>query len=177
MMIACEEETSSEMTAGEMTSGEMTAGEMTNTEFSASEPYERDVEFGWIAAGQPSEERLRALVEMGARIISLRAVSEEPFDEEALVNSLEGTFIRYPTSGSDYESVAFREAMYDLYDQQIELGGPVYLHCASSNRVGASWALYHAERLNFSDEEALVIGQAAGLAGLESLVLSILEAN
>lgn len=143
----------------------------------ATESYEANVSFGWIAAGQPSPERLTDVVNQGARILSLRYENEETFGEQALVEGLGGVFLRYPTMGSDYNSVAFREGMYDLYDEQRALGGPVYLHCASSNRVGASWALYHAERLGFSDEEALAIGREAGLAGLESTVVSILDSN
>jgi hypothetical protein len=72
---------------------------------------------------------------------------------------LGGTFIRYPTTSANYETVAFREAMYDLYDAQLDAGVTVYLHCASSNRVGASWALYQAERKGVPAEEAIVTGR------------------
>lgn len=136
--------------------------------------YERDVAFGWIAAGQPTEDRVRAVVAAGVPIISLRYPEEDPFDEAGLVAELGGSFTRYPTSGADYDRVAFREGMYDLYEAAIEAGGTVYLHCASGNRVGASWALFHAERLGVPPEEALEIGRQAGLSGLESRVREIL---
>jgi protein tyrosine phosphatase (PTP) superfamily phosphohydrolase (DUF442 family) len=139
-----------------------------------TESYEADIGEGWIAAGQPTQARLEDVVGQGARILSLRHASEEAFDEQALVESLGGTFIRYATSGSDYENVAFREAMYDLYDAEHEKGGPVYLHCASSNRVGASWALYNAERKGVAAEDALELGRQAGLGSLESMVMDIL---
>lgn len=140
----------------------------------ASEPYERDVDFDWIAAGQPSEARLRAVVEAGVPVISLRYPNEDPFDEAGLIESLGGSFTRYATSGADYDSVDFREGMYDLYEAAIAAGGTVYLHCASSNRVGASWALFHAERLGLDAEAALEKGRAAGLSGLEGRVRAIL---
>lgn len=135
---------------------------------------EHDIGYGWVGGGQPSEERLTEVVTAGARVISLRYADEDPFAEQALVEGLGGTFIRYPTEGSSYQSVAFREAMYDLYDEQMALGGPVYLHCASSNRVGASWALYHAERKGLPATEALEVGKQAGLSSLEPMVRDIL---
>ncbi len=142
--------------------------------FAASTDYERDISFGWIAAGQPSEARLREVVEAGARVINLRTEPEDPFDEKALVESLGGEYIRYPVVSERYSDVQFREDLYDLYDREIARGGPVYLHCASSNRVGASWALYHAERLGLPVAEAVELGVGAGLAGLTEAVRDIL---
>lgn len=135
---------------------------------------EHDIGSGWIGAGQPSEERLREVVAAGARVISLRYADEDPYAEQAVVEELGGTFIRYPTESSSYQSVPFREEMYDLYDAQMALGGQVYLHCASSNRVGASWALYQGERKGLPAEEALELGRQAGLSGLEPMVRDIL---
>lgn len=151
-----------------------TGGTDVGGSFVPTEDHEADIGEGWIAAGQPSEERLTEVVNLGARIITLRPAVEDPYDEQALVEGLGGTFIRYPTVGSDYDDVAFREAMYDLYDAEFAKGGNVYLHCASSNRVGASWALYNAERRGVPAEEALELGKAAGLSSLESRVREIL---
>ena len=140
----------------------------------ASGANEADILYGWVAAGQPSEARVEEVVATGAVIISLRDQSEDPFDEPALVDSLGGTFIRYATQSSDYDDPAFREAMYDLYDEQLDAGNIVYLHCASSNRVGASWALYQAERKGVEAEAALQMGRDAGLTSLESRVREVL---
>lgn len=137
-------------------------------------PGEHDLGESWIGSGQPSEARVRELITAGARIISLRYPDEDPFDEPAVVESLGGVFIRYPTQGMQYYEEAFREGMFDLYDEQHDLGGPVYLHCASSNRVGASWALYNALRRGVPAEEAIELGRAAGLTSLESLVRDVL---
>ncbi len=140
----------------------------------ATESNEADILYGWVAAGQPTEARLTEVVATGAVIISLRHVEEEMFDEQALIEGLGGTFVRYPTSGEDYDNMAFREAMYDLYDGYVDSETIVYLHCASSNRVGASWALYQAQRKGVAPEEALIMGQAAGLSSLTSRVRSLL---
>jgi protein tyrosine phosphatase (PTP) superfamily phosphohydrolase (DUF442 family) len=137
-------------------------------------PGERDIGHGWIGFGQPDEARLRAVVEQGARVISLRYPEEDPFDEQALVESLGGTFVRYPTQGGQYQDEGFRQGMFDLYDAQLAEGGTVYLHCASSNRVGASWALYHFYRRGYSAEEAVAVGQQAGLSSLAGLVRQVI---
>lgn len=140
----------------------------------ASEGHESDILYGWVAAGQPSEARVEEIVATGATIISLRLPAEDPFDEPGLIDSLGGEFIRYPTSSADYDRVDFRESMYDLYDEQLDAGKIVYLHCASSNRVGASWALYQAERKGVAAEEAIAMGKAAGLGSLETRVREVL---
>lgn len=141
----------------------------------ATEGHEHEVEGNWLVAGQPSEARLTELVELGAVIISLRTPGEDPFDEQGLVEGLGGTFIRYATTPADYDQVAFREGMYDLYDEWRDPPVPVYLHCASANRAGTSWALYLAERQGVPGEEAIARGRAAGMgAALEARVRSIL---
>ena len=53
--------------------------------------------------------------------------------------------------------------MLESYD------GPVLIHCASSNRVGALLALRESLR-GASDEEALEFGKQAGMTRLEPLV-------
>jgi len=143
-------------------------------ELRATQSHESGVDHGWIVAGQPTQERLREVVSLGARVISLRLPAEDPFDEKALVEGLGGTFIRYPTTSADMLAPEFRSGLYDLYDDQIRKGGPVYLHCASSNRAGASWALYNAERRGVPPLQALEMGRQAGMASLETLVVSIL---
>jgi protein tyrosine phosphatase (PTP) superfamily phosphohydrolase (DUF442 family) len=138
------------------------------------ERHEHDIGHNWLSAGQPSEARVRQLVGMGAAIISLRYPQEDPFDEPALVAELGGTYTRYPVQASDYEDPDFREALYDIYDAHMEAGGPVYMHCASSNRAGASWALYQAERVGVDPEEALELGRQAGMSSTAALVRGIL---
>lgn len=137
-------------------------------------PGEADLLYGWVAAGQPSRQRIEEIVDTGATIISLRLPSEDPFDQAALIDDLGGTFIRYPTQSSDYDDPSFRAAMYDLYDRQLDAGNIVYLHCASSNRVGASWALYQAQRKGVPPQDALQMGRDAGLSSLEPRVRDLL---
>lgn len=53
-------------------------------------------------------------------------------------------------------------------------GAPVYLHCASSNRVGASRARYHAEWRGGDPADDLEIGRTTGLGRLEELMIELL---
>ena len=54
--------------------------------------------------------------------------------------------------------------------------GNVLIHCASGNRVGALVAL-HARGTGATPDEALALGKAAGLAGLEPAVRARLDAT
>ena len=47
--------------------------------------------------------------------------------------------------------------------------GPVLIHCASANRVGALFALREI-LLGASNDEALALGKTAGMTRLESVV-------
>ena len=139
------------------------------------EEHERDLGGGWLGGGQPSEARLRQVVEGRARVITLRAPTEDPGYDEAAVVAAAGERLRVlPTSASSFRDVAFRKALYDLLDRERAQLGPVYLHCGSGNRVGAAWALYQAERLGVAPGKALELGKAAGLSSLEPEVRRLL---
>lgn len=141
----------------------------------ATEDYEFDMDTGWVAAGQPTEARVREVVAAGALVLTLRRESEnEPFDEQALVEELGGTFVRHATAGSDIDDASVRNALYDRIETLLESDTPVYFHCGSSNRIGAIWALYLHERKGVDATEALEQGKAVGLKSLEERVAGIL---
>ncbi len=129
---------------------------------------------GWMAAGQPTKARLLEVVGQGATIITLRYKSEEPFDEQTVVENAGGTFVRYGVESSQYANKAFRTKLWDLYDAWQAKGGLVYLHCASSNRVGGSWAMYQFERKGVSAAEAYELGKKAGMTSTSSVVKQVL---
>jgi protein tyrosine phosphatase (PTP) superfamily phosphohydrolase (DUF442 family) len=54
--------------------------------------------------------------------------------------------------------------------------GPVLLHCGSSNRVGAVWAVIQAQAKGLTVEQALEEGRRAGLssASMEAAVKRVL---
>ena len=138
---------------------------------------EHPLDNGWAAAGQPSKARVQELAKAGVTIISLRAPSEDPFNEEQVVKEAGGTFIRFPVSGATFNDPAAIDAILDAYAKAEKEGKKVYVHCASSNRVGATWALYQAKRKGVPADQALAKGKAAGLRSLTPIVEKALAAK
>ena len=123
---------------------------------------------GITAAGQPSAQNLKELADSGyAAVIDLRTAGEERgIDEQGLVESLGMDYVSLPIAGRgaiNFENARILDEILDKYDE------PVLVHCGSSNRVGALFALR--EKMNgANDEDALVFGKSAGMTSLESTV-------
>ncbi|MEO6264778.1 MAG: protein tyrosine phosphatase family protein [Luteimonas sp.] len=132
----------------------------------------RPVGNGVYSAGQPNEAELAALARNGMRtIINLRHPSEaSEFDEADAVAAAGMRYVSIPVSGAQEltpETVTrFSEEMEDARSR-----GPVLIHCGSANRVGALIALEQAWVQGQSPDVALAAGRAAGLAGLEPVVI------
>ena len=122
------------------------------------------------AAGQPNENGLRELADSGyAAVIDLRTEGEDRgLDEQAVVESLGMDYISLPIDGRgaiSFENAARLDQILGKYDE------PVLVHCGSSNRVGALFALR--EKMNGADDEdALAFGKSAGMTSLEDTVKS-----
>ena len=100
-------------------------------------------------------------------VIDLRGEEEDRgIDEVAAVEALGMRYVSLPVHGAD--DVTFENA--EELDRLLgEFDGPVLVHCASGNRVGALVAL-RASAAGASDDEALAAGKAAGLTRLEPAV-------
>ena len=111
---------------------------------------------GITAAGQPD-----------ATVIDMRAEDEDRgFEEAAFVEELGMHYVAFPIASED--DVSFESAR-ELDELLQQYPGPVLVHCASGNRVGALLALRAS--LNGADEEqALELGRKGGLTRLEELV-------
>jgi uncharacterized protein (TIGR01244 family) len=123
-------------------------------------PNYRLLQPGLATAGQPSPEALSKLKDMGFRtVVNLRTEQEGTAEERKVV---EGEGLRYvavpvtPDSLSLADAEAVEKVLHD------PSSGPVLLHCASSNRVGAVWALIQAREGKTLDA-ALAAGREAGL--------------
>lgn len=132
-------------------------------------PHVRSPAPGVVAAGRlgPSDiERVRA---SGVRrVIDLTPDAETPdFDEAAAVRAAGLAYANLPLRGAadlTRENVrAFDALLRDAHQ-------PVLVHCASGNRVGAMAALRAAWVEGRSGDEAVAIGRAWGLTGLEAEV-------
>jgi len=122
----------------------------------------------YVSTGQPDAEILQTAGDAGfVAVIDLRTDSEDRgFDEAATVEELDMRYVRLPIAGA--EDVTFENAAR-LDEVLAEIDGPVLVHCASGNRVGALFAL-RASMAGASDEEALEVGKTAGLTRLEATV-------
>lgn len=132
---------------------------------------------GLLTGGQPERSELRAAAEAGVQtVINLRGEGEfTEWDEGALVGELGMDYVHIPVAGPEdlnAEAVSrFDRALSESSDE------PTLVHCASSNRVGALFALRAAFLNDHSDEEAMQIGREHGLTSLEPVVREILESG
>lgn len=130
---------------------------------------------GVTTGGQPSAEALAAIAEQGfAAVIDLRSAEEDRgFDEAATVEGLGMSYVSLPVSGAGGVSYENANALDRIL---ADIDGPVLVHCASSNRVGALLAL-RAKLNGADDQEALALGADAGLTGLQSVVEEVLSTS
>ena len=119
-------------------------------------------------AGQPSAEQLAAAAKSGIKtIIDLRGVNEDRgMDEKATVEKLGMSYVTLPVEGSPGVTYANATALDKLLAGAQK---PVLIHCATGNRVGALLALRD-KQSGASNEAALALGVASGLAGLKPAV-------
>jgi uncharacterized protein (TIGR01244 family) len=116
---------------------------------------------GLVAAGRPSAEAVASLKARGFRtVIDLRTPTEPGFAEEKAAVEAQGLrYVNVPVAGGAFSGKDV-DAVKAALDQAQD--GPVLLHCASSNRVGAVWAVLQA-REGLPVEEAMKEGARVGL--------------
>ncbi len=129
-----------------------------------------------LTGGQPTFDQLKKASETGFKaVINLRTDGELP-DPEQESTWVEGFGMKYfhiPVAGAEgltlENTKLFAEALSKTENY------PLIVHCKSGNRVGALFALkaFHIDGKNI--EEALLIGESAGLSSLAPTVKKILE--
>lgn len=131
---------------------------------------------GVVATGKLDAADVAALRRIGIRqVVDLSLDEETPgFDEAAAVQA----------QGMDYANLPVRGAAdltpdtVQAFDRLLrESPRPVLVHCASGNRVGALAALRAAWLEDRPVEEAIAIGRAWGLTGLEDAVRTRIAAG
>jgi uncharacterized protein (TIGR01244 family) len=115
-------------------------------------------------AGQPTAEAFRQAPSRNIKlVIDLRAPEEmagsDGFDEAALAEALGMEYVSLPITGETFSA----ERADELRQLLERSPGPAMIHCASSNRVGALWALYLHRHRGIGLDEAIARGQAAGM--------------
>lgn len=123
-------------------------------------------------AGQPSPEQLANLKQSGFKtVINLRPAQELTFDERSIVEKQGVSYQTLDIAGANDITYANSQKLRAMLEKAEK---PVLLHCSSSNRVGGLLAL-DAKQQGFSDQQALVIGQATGMTRLTPLVQAKLK--
>ena len=115
-------------------------------------------------AGQPAEEDLQELKELGFEtVINLRQSDETDWDEAAVASELDLQYVHLPfRSEEQLTDELFDEALLQLRQRKP---GKTLLHCGSCNRVGAIWYAY---RVLEEDAEPKQAEQEARTAGMRS---------
>ncbi len=130
---------------------------------------------GYLSTGQPTRELLERAAAAGyAAVIDLRGKDEDRgLDERAATEALGMTYVSIPLSTPADATLG---AAAEVAGLLRGFDGPVLLHCASGNRVGALFAL-NAAADGATDEEALAVGKKAGLTRWHNAIRKKLAAR
>ncbi len=129
---------------------------------------------GIVTGGQPSEAQLRQAHATGYRTVISLLPDGETATEGTLARELGLRFVSIPVHGAE----DLTEAKASELGRALHAEGalPVILHCASGNRAGALLALEQFYVEHASTQEALTIGDRAGLKALRAAVEERLKA-
>jgi uncharacterized protein (TIGR01244 family) len=129
-----------------------------------------------LTGGQPTFDQLKKASETGFKaVINLRTDGElpDPDQESTWVEELGMTYIHIPVEGVKgltlQNTKLFAEALSNPENY------PLIVHCKVGSRVGAMFALKAFHIDGKSVEEALLIGESAGLTSLAPAVKKIME--
>lgn len=129
---------------------------------------------GVYFGGQPTADALETAQKRGVRVVVNLCVDREmqalEFDEAALVQRLGMEYVRIPVALNTFGPTDAD----DLKDVVRRTSGPVLIHCASSSRAGAIWAMYLHRHRGVALDDAIELGRKAGLRS-QALVETIRE--
>jgi uncharacterized protein (TIGR01244 family) len=127
-------------------------------------------------AGQPTDEALADIRKAGFKtVINFRTAEEGSLEEKPKVEALGLAYHNIPI-GSD----GIQKEHVELFEQILgdPKTGPVFIHCASSNRVGAMWYIHQVLGEGKDEGAALEEARKAGLgANLEGKAKEFVEKN
>lgn len=130
---------------------------------------------GIVTSAQPAPADLERASDRIRTVLNLRPHDEEGArDEKAELQEFGIGYVHLPIGGADDLS---RENV-ERFDEILERAErPLLVHCSSSNRVGALFALRAYWLREASQEEALATGRKAGLSALEDAVRQKMSAE
>ena len=126
-----------------------------------------------VTGGQPSAKTLEALAKAGIRdVFDLRGTSEpRDFDEPAVVRSLNLHYLAIPVTPADFSDSKFTAFRHHLTAHGPDR--PLFLHCASGNRVGAALLPWLVLDKGLSEDAALELARTVGLRSPELTRLAL----
>ncbi|MDI3259061.1 MAG: sulfur transferase domain-containing protein [Sinobacteraceae bacterium] len=130
---------------------------------------------GICTGGRPRPEHLRQAKERGVRrVVNLCPPNEAcDYDEAAVVAALGLDYVNIPVAGpADLTPENARKLAEAIRDASA--AHPVFVHCASGNRVGGLFAIKARYVDGLDAERALAVGRSAGLTKLEPEVRKLL---
>jgi uncharacterized protein (TIGR01244 family) len=117
-----------------------------------------------LFGAQPAESDFSLLAGMGFKtVLNLRTETEMAaleFDEEAAARQAGLNYLNIPI-GQEEPSEGTLQLISSIIDDEDR--HPLFVHCASSNRVGYAWSIYRARRHGLTAEEAIAEGKLAGM--------------
>ena len=129
-----------------------------------------------LTGGQPTFEQLKKAGETGFKaVINLRTAGErpDPEQESTWVERFGMKYFHIPVAGAKGLTVQNAQLFAEVLSKTENY--PLIVHCKSGNRVGAIFALKAFHIDGKSKEEALLIGESAGLKSLTKAVEKVLE--
>ena len=130
---------------------------------------------GICTGGRPHPKDLEQAKKRGVcRVVNLCPPGEiSDYDEPATVAALGMEYINIPIAGPQDLTEANARKLAEAIGPASG-DHPVFVHCASSNRVGALFALKARYIDGLDTEAALKVGRSAGLKALEPVVRGLL---
>lgn len=127
-----------------------------------------------VTGGRPAPEHFSELRALGVKtVVNLCPPGEAcAYNEPALMQQLGLHYLNIPVAGPADLTREKAQSLHEALSGAID--GDVLVHCASSNRVGALFALRARFVESKSVEESLAIGRAAGLKAMEPVVRQLL---
>lgn len=112
--------------------------------------------------GETSPEAIAELGAQGFRtVVNLRQPSEPGVAEEAAAVEAAGMrYVHLPMNPTAPEFETADQFLAAVADPAVQ---PVYIHCASANRVGAVWAIKRVVQDGWSREDAVAEAQGIGM--------------
>ena len=140
---------------------------MTSTEIVEADPSDLLL-VDYLSTSQPNRAVLKAVAAAGyVAVVDLRGSTENRgIDERAEVERLGMRYHSLPVPTPADATPATAARLKEILGWSK---GPVLLHCATGNRVGALFAL-NAKASGASNEEALTLGRQAGLTRWETQI-------